>query len=106
MFCATGEEKAFLVDSGGSVGQESVKKIAPTTSVGELVLSQTQLVNCETAFNRRLSFSNSIAARNSFCPGRFPQGLHFDKRGLLKLYQAIFFSRSIGVPPGRQKRSE
>lgn len=39
VLCATDEEKAFLVDSGGSVGQESVKKIAPASSVGELVLS-------------------------------------------------------------------
>lgn len=41
VLCATGEEKAFLIDSGGSVGQKSVKKIAPTTSVGKLVLSDT-----------------------------------------------------------------
>lgn len=41
VLCATGEEKAFLVDSGGSVDQESVEKIAPSTSVGKLVLLAT-----------------------------------------------------------------
>jgi len=83
--CATDEEKAFLVVSEGSVGQESVKKIAPPLHL-ESLFSQTQLVNYETAFNRKPSFSNSVASRNSFWPGQFPQGFHFDKRALLKLY--------------------
>lgn len=48
VWCTTAEERAFLVHSGGSVDQESVERIAPSTSVGKIVLSATagQLWNC------------------------------------------------------------